>query len=327
MAHITKAQMEHVNISFDTISMKVNRICSTEKTTGITLDNYNSTEIKDYICNRDNFSEFGFASMGRMVGFPSPFLNTLADENPTLAKTVVADRVSSHFMGDNPTFFTREFEGKICGVVSNKYNYFDDNQAIDIIGNSMLADRVYTDAMVTPERLHLRAIDENRPFRVHGDDSDLFFCYFIDNSMVGQSSFKVSIGLYRLACTNGLIVPMKEMIICKQVHRGGKDIVAEFNHNIELLNSKTDSIKAMITDLATKKSKINTMSDLEKESYLARQLNLSAKETKRLLDIYTDTYGGETQWHLVNAVTEFARDVNNIDRREFLERKVLKMVA
>lgn len=317
--------LQQFNQTFATIHNRINHIKSTERTIAVNGDNYGTKEIARVIGNVDNYSDFGLCTLGRTVKFPSPFISELASTNPMLANTVVADRINNYFEHGKEQFFAREFEGKICGVVSHKYTYFDDDQVADIIAESPLADKKYAHAMITPERLHLRAIDEDTPFRVNGDESDLFFAYFIDNSMVGQSSFKVQLGIYRLACTNGLIVPMKEFVICKQVHRGNKDISEQFNESIAFLDERKESIREMICNLGVQKASIEEMKEDFKKDYLAKQLNLSAKEVGKVLALYTDTYGGDTKWALVQAITEFARDTKNIDRRVYLEKKALKV--
>lgn len=317
--------LQTFNQSFETIHNRINHIKSTENTFVVNKENYGTRDIARHIGNVSRYSDFGLCTLGRTVKFPSPFITELAETNPMLANTVIADRIDNYFEKGKDPFFAREFEGRICGIVSNKYTYFDDDQVADIIADSPLADKKYAHAMVTPERLHLRAIDADAPFRVDGDESDLFFAYFVDNSMVGQSSFKVQLGIYRLACKNGLIVPMKEFVICKQVHRGNKDISEQFNESIAFLEERKESIREMICNLGIQKASIEEMKEDFKKDYLAKQLNLSAKEVGKVLTLYTDTYGGETKWALVQAITEFARDTKSIDRRVYLEKKALKV--
>lgn len=329
MAIATERTMDKINRvyngSFSDIHDRITRICDTENTIMVASENYRDNDIFNKVSNISNYSEFGLSTFGRTVGFPAPFITTLHCDNPRLANEVITDRLDTYFENGKAEFFAREFEDKICGIVSNKYAYFDDNQVADIIAESSLANKKYAHALVTPERLHLRAIDEDKPFRVDGDNSDLFFTYFIDNSMVGQSSFRIQLGIYRLACTNGLIVPMKEFVICKQIHRGTKDILTQFNESVAFLDEKKETIKEMICNLGVENSAIEDLREEHKKDYLAKKLNLSQKEVAKVFTLYTDTYGGKTKWDLVSAITEFARDCSNLDRREYLEKKALKV--
>jgi hypothetical protein len=304
--------------AFSDIEKRVTDIQKTENSYLVERPSDISNEIERY-------SEYGLNALGKTVGFPYEFLRQVNDTNPSLAQTVISDRVNNYFANGGSSFFAREFLGKISGCVSNRYAYFDDHQVIEIIGKSPLANLEYSHAMVTPERLHLRAIDADAPFKIEGDDSPLYFCYFIDNSMVGIASFKVQLGIYRKVCTNGMIMPIKEFVVCKQVHRGSRDISAEFNETVAFLDEKRNDIKGILTDLSTAEAKILTMNEEYRISYLARALTMSKKEATRVVELFTKTYGGKTKWDMVNAISEFARDTNNIDRREHLEKLALKV--
>ena len=309
------------NADLNAVKTKVSEICSTENSYAV--DSLSAAPQK--LFNSENYSDFGFKSMGRMVGFPAPFVKNIEKSDPELSKEIIENRMRNYFLTTGKAFTVREFSDEVAGVVSSKYSYFDDNEVVDILEDSPLANLGFQNVMITPERFHLRAIDRNDPFRINGDSSDMFFTFFVDNSMVGGSSFKVRLGVFRQACTNGLIVPVREFVICKQVHRGRKDIAAEFNENIAFLSEKKDSIKALLNDLSTVDSAIEKMSEDFKADYLARKLNASQAEAEKIIDLYQLTYGGKTKWALVNAVTEFARDINDIDRREMLEARALKV--
>lgn len=302
--------------SFDNISNRIAEIAKTENT-------YTVAGTSDLVCDVSHYSENGLLSLGKTVGFPSQFVEELHHTNPELANTIIRDRTENYFGNGSANFIAREFLGKVYGVVSNEYNFFDDTQAAEIIHSSVLAEKTYAHALVTPERLHLRAIDDNAPFRIGDDESNLFFCYFIDNSMVGLSSFKVQLGIYRQACTNGLIMPIKEFVVCRRIHRGYKDIVAEFNESVAFLDQKRDSIIEMLNRLTTEKAEIETLHENHRLEYLARKLTISIKESKKIMTLYTDTYGGKTKWDMVNAITEFARDERKLARREHLEKKAI----
>lgn len=313
--------IQRFNADLNDVRTKVDEICSTENSYAV--DSLSAAPEK--LFNSENYSDFGFKSMGRMLNFPAPFVKSIEESDPNLSKEIIENRMRNFFLTRNRAFTVREFSDSVAGVVSDKYSYFDDNEVVDILEDSPLSKLSFQNVIITPERFHLRAIDDNEPFHVSGDKSDMYFTFFVDNSMVGGSSFKVRLGVFRKACTNGLIVPVKEFIICKQVHRGRKDIAAEFNENIAFLSEKKDSIKTLLNDLSTADSAIEKMSEDFKADYLARKLNASQAEAEKIINLYQLTYGGKTKWALVNAVTEFARDIKDIDRREMLETRALKV--
>lgn len=303
---------------FSEVAEQVENITSTENTFIIepSTDGYNKA------IQLTNYSDFGLKTLGVTVGFPAPFIQKVAETNPELAEKIMVDRIDNYFLRDEkPAFYGREFLGKIQGVVSNKYAYFDDDEVIKVLGNSPIKDLQFQHTLITPERLHLRAIDKE-PFKIDGDDSNLFFVFFIDNSMVGQSSFKVRLGIFRQACSNGLIINQGEFTMCRQVHRGTKDISEEFNTSLSFLVEKKDTIKAMISNSTITSAKIEEMQEEYKRDYLAKKLLLSKKETEKVLQLYV-SYGGKTKWAMTNAITEFARDIKDINRRTVLESKAL----
>lgn len=308
---------QEFKVDFAEVASRVKAITDTENTYAVEQPN-------SRICDINSYSEYGFSMLGKTVGFPAQFVRELYATNAGLATDVINDRVNLYFQKNEAEFFAREFMGKIQGIVSNRYAYFDDNQVIDILENSILSQYKFQNAIISPERLHLRAIDFDNPFKVGNDDSELYFAFFVDNSMVGQSSFKVQLGIFRLACTNGMILPVNQFIICKQVHRGTKDIAAEFNESIAFLSDKKEQIKELLASTTTEKAAIESMREEHRRDYLAKKLNLNAKEAERVITLYSTTYGGNSKWAMINAVTEFARDVKDINRREYLERAAYK---
>lgn len=302
--------------SFSDIAKEIEVIHQSENSYLVTSPSGISNDISD-------FSEYGIKSYGNLVGFPPKFIEELSITSPALAKSILTDRATNYFNQHGAAFTAREFMGKISGTVSSKYAFYDDYQVAQVLEKSSIANLPFATGMVTPERLHLRAIDAKRPFKIENDKSELFFCYFINNSMVGGSAFRVCLGIFRLACTNGMILPMKQFVLMRQIHKGTKDIAAEFNSQIAFLENKSDEIKALLNDLSTSDAKIHEMSADYKESYLAKSLNLSKRETVKVLELYTNTYGGRTKWDMVNAISEFARDLKNVDRREYLETRAL----
>ncbi len=315
---------------FETIKTNVTEMCKTENSYEVNKNNLDlsmtSVFSRRKLLDCENYTDFGFKSMGRVVKFPAPFVRELNTSDSELSQDIVENRLKNYFASEqNKPFTVREFNNKVCGVVSDKYAYFDDNEVVDILENSPLSKMQFENVHISPERFHLRAIDKDNPFKLDGDNSNMFFTFFVDNSMVGASSFRVRFGVFRQVCSNGLIIPHKEFVVVKQVHRGTKDIAAIFNSQVAMISEKRNEIIAMLNDSTEIESKIEKLSEEYKADYLAKKLNTSKAETEKILMLYNTTYGGKTKWALTNAITEFARDTNNIDRREMLETRALNV--
>lgn len=312
--------VQHKGLDFAAVSEQVNALCESENSYKVSSS---TSDMMSRLSEIDNYSEFGLGSLGRLTGFPAKFVTELYNSNHSLANTILEDRIKHYFERYEKGFTVREFNDQICGAVTDKYAFFDDNQVMEIISSSELSNLEFQTVHVSPERLHLRALDTKHPFTVKGDNSNMYFMYYIDNSMLGGCSFKVRLGVFRQVCSNGLIVPARNFTICKQVHRGKKDIMSEFKESLEFISQKRDDIINLLNDCADADSKIKNLSDEFRSEYLSKRLATSKAETKKIIDLYSFTYGGKTKWDMVNAITEFARDVKSIERRELLESKAL----
>lgn len=316
--------LQNFNGTFEEVAQNVRELCDTENSYDVSLSEEDVLKRKRLL-NIENFTNFGFESFGKTVGFPANFVRSIMETNENLGVEIIEDRMRNYHLQKNAPFAVREFADKIAGVVSQSYTYFDDDEVMDIIETSNLKNMKFKNVLATPERFHARIIDSENPFHVEDDPSNMFFTYFIDNSMVGGSAFKVRLGVWRQACSNGLIIPVQDFVIAKRVHRGKKDIAAEFNASLALIDEKRDDIIALLNDLATAETKFNEMADDFKNEYLAKKLMVSIPESEKIINLHKLTYGGNSKWSLVNAITEFARDIKDIDRREFLETRAIKV--
>lgn len=305
-------------IPFEVIDKRVREVTETEYT-------YLVTAPDSHICDVSNYSEYGLNSLGKLVGFPANFILDLAESNEELANIIITDRMGRYFhtaRENKKQFYIREFNGKIYGALSNRYAFFDDNAVCDILANSPLSTLKYQESEITPERLHLRAIDLDNPFKVTGDNSNLFFVYYIDNSMLGLSAFKVRLGVFRQICSNGMIVPQHEFTVCKAVHRGERNIADEFNAAILSISSQRDQLINLVTFMSEQKAAIEDLNDMFRTMYVQKKLNLSQKESFEVLELYdsySETYGIKSKWAMVSAITEFAKGIENIERRTLIE--------
>lgn len=297
--------------SFNDIKSEVTAIADTE----------NSYEVRNATgrLNRAaNYSPYGLVNMGRLVKFPPDFIKTLTDSDETLSELVIENRINN-YCKNGRSFTVREYNGKICGAVTDKYAFFDDKEVIDIVENSRLSEMKYQ-AQVSPERLHIRAIDDEE-FYIPNDKSPLRFMYYIDNSNVGRSSFKINLGIYRQVCTNGMIVSQKDFVICKHVHKGTKGFSTDVDMTLKAMDDRKETIKMLVINSALKDSSISKIKEDYRLEYLSKKLNLPKKETGKVIKLFNETYDGKTKWGLTNAITEYARDLSDIDKREYLERQ------
>lgn len=283
---------------------------------------------KDILTNVDAYSGYGISSCGSRIGFPANFLTKHAIAHHDTVRTIMDDCYSDFFeraevRKDNRSskgLLIRSFDDEICGVLTDKYSIFDDDEVINLLeGNDYLMGAKEFWYCSTSEHFHARFVSQNT-LDFDGDDSPLHFCVFVDNSMVGESSLRIRFGLYRSACTNGCIFGFKEFEIVKECHKGEKDYSNILRLALSKCSDYEETLLKAVKEMAMSKSAIYGLEDEVALAYLRDKLNIGKKACGKILDFYKNTYKGESKWDLCNAITEYAHEVDNISDRVSLER-------
>jgi hypothetical protein len=188
---------------------------------------------------------------------------------------------------------------------------------------------------VTDRKLYLKAVNEQVQEEVAVGDI-VQAGIVITNSEVGCGALSVEPLLYRLVCSNGMIVPTQGM---RKYHTGNRLGGGEVSY--EYLRDDTrratdravwmqvqDLVKAALQE-ATFKQIVNTMReaandplpyDIEKVvEVTAKRIDLLEEERKSVLR-YLITGGDLSRWGLANAVTSVANDTASYDRATELEK-------
>lgn len=283
----------------------------------------------------DNYSTYGLSTAGIKLGFPATFVERYAKKHPDGAKKILTDCYSDMFddfsekkeKGDkrsSTSLFVRDFNDKHCAVLTDRYSVFDDDEVVDILSkNEYLMDAEEFWYNVSPERFHARFVSKNK-LHIDGDSSPLSMCVFVDNSMCGASSFKIRFGIYRWACTNGMIAGLKEFTIVKEMHKGEKDYVEIVAKALSDVEKYEEMLLEMVKEASCTKSKIYELDEEQALAYIQKSLNVSKKASEKIYSNFTVIYGGKSKWDLVNAITDYAHEVD-INTRTMLETRALKV--
>lgn len=324
---------------FGDVEKRVNGIAATEKSYMFSprLEAGGFCEHPDV----KRFSSNGLSQLGAKVHFPPQFVSELMSEGHVmLADNIVQTKINDYFLRkpDSEIFF-REFADEpvhediknepkrtIHGVLSSRYSVFDDIEALDILKASdylMSAESIWYD--ITPDQFHARFVSPKKLY-INGDSSPLSMCVFVDNSMVGKSMFRIRFGLYRWACTNGIISDFKEFCILKERHLGTEKewqrIVAE---SILDVKQYEEMLLHKVSDMAVTKSAIYGMTEEDAIRYIKDKLATSKKKARDVLTCYNTVYGAFSKWDLCNAITEVAHDFGDIDTRLSFESKAMRV--
>lgn len=311
--------------SWEDVKSLVGKIAETENSYMYTKD--------AQLPSHTRFAPNGLSQLGSKTHFPPTFINELiADGHGALADQIMAAKCDDYFLNDrhNALLF-REFgfghkEPMIHGVLTDRYSVFDDKEVVNILESSdylMGAGQIWYD--VTPDQFHARFISSEKLY-IGGDTSPLSMCVFVDNSMVGKSMLKIRFGLYRWACTNGVISDFKEFCILRERHVGTeKDwtrIVAESLIDVKRYEQMLlDKVK----DMSITKSAIYDMTEEDAERYIRDKLTTSKKKAREIIECYNTVYGAFSKWDLCNAITEVAHNVETLDTRLLFEQRAMKV--
>ncbi len=264
----------------------------------------------------DEFSSNGLSQLGTRTKFPTQFVNQLVmEQEDNLANEIINTQTKDYFgrREGKPMLF-RQFFGRTHAVLSEKYNVFDDDEVVKMVeGCDYLtnAEEVWGD--ISPDHLHLRFISGNK-LHIEEDDSPLSMCVFVDNSMCGLSALKVRFGIYRWACTNGMIGGLKEFTLLKERHFGEKDFSIMLNEVFEEVPLYEEMLLNKVKEMANAKSHIYNMTDEDAVSYIKDKLNLGKKQSAEIIELYKSTYGGHSKWDLVNAITDYSHKYETLER-------------
>ena len=299
-----------------------------------------STEKTETICAEDNFlfdvkdiAKEGMSQIGTKLSFPPMFIDKLNnDGHEDLSTTIINTRLNDYFHRNRGSkLFKRDFSGKTYGLLSERYAFFDDDEILPILERSeyLMNECENFWCQISPVHTHLRFVSKNKLY-IDGDDSPLSMCVFIDNSMIGMSSFKIRFGIYRWACTNGMISNLKEFTILKETHIGEKDFTSLTIEALEEARNYEQMLLDKVIRMRDTKCNIYGMTEEDAKKEIQNYLDTSKKVAKQIYEAFL-FYGGVSQWDLCNAITEVAHERPLDERLKFeakgFEVRALKAVA
>lgn len=291
-------------------------------------------EKKERLTDVSAYSGYGISSCGSRIGFPARFVTKHHSKNHGDTTRRILDDCYGDFFDkvesatnnrSSKSLLIRSFGSEICGVLTDKYSIFDDDEVVSLLnGNDYLMDSKEFWYAVNSEHFHTRFVSKNT-LDFEGDESPLHFCVFVDNSMVGESSLRIRFGLYRSACTNGCIFGFKEFEIVKECHKGTKDYSKILALALSKCEEYEETLKKAVEEMAMTKSSIYGLTDEVALAYLRDRLNIGTKGCAKILEFYKTKYTGESRWDLCNAITDYAHEVDNISSRVDMERLAVQI--
>lgn len=242
--------------------------------------------------------------------------------------------------GQTRRHMLRTMDATARAFLSDRYRRIDNwmvaEACLPALQEHLLDDSTIT-GEVTESKMYLKAIFMDRKVKVPGDVATVGLC--IGTSEIGQGSFFVEPLVYKLGCSNGMIV---RDLSFRRVHVGGKiggpaddafrffrDETVQADDKV-LMMKMADAVRGMLSEQVFGQiiEKINLSAEQkitgdvpEVVEKLSKRVGLLDEERAGVLRHLIE--GGDlSHWGLVNAVTRTAHDeavVDNYDRATELE--------
>ena len=155
---------------------------------------------------------------------------------------------------------------------------------------------------------------QNPDLKIKGKDGDDSFPRIImTNSHDGMQAFKFSVGIFRLVCSNGLVVADEQFSDFKIKHKGYtfgelrkvvKQAVADLPNRVQVMNDMKDRI---LTEEEKKKLALDAMlirAGIEPGSEKATKFNYDDETIVDILDPKRKEDKGNDLWRVFNVVQE-----------------------
>jgi len=155
---------------------------------------------------------------------------------------------------------------------------------------------------------------QNPDIKITGKDGDDSFPRIImTNSHDGMQAFKFSVGIFRLVCSNGLVVADEQFSEFKIKHKGYtfdelrgvvNEAVADLPNKVEVLNQMKSRV---LTQDEKNKLALDAMlirAGIEPGSEKAKEFNYDDETIEDILDPKRDEDKGDDLWRVFNVVQE-----------------------
>lgn len=313
-----------------------------------------------------SFNEAGFSAFCSLIGIPQYFISAMQKKG--LASDAINDYLSNQHIKEKLSNYRFVIDtsnkNTVLGIVSNKYQEYSNLKLFEDIKKNFpkILDKFQIhESYIVNTNLYLRMLSGKissgkiTGYGGYGDDISeigLQVC----NSMVGNSSVKVSYFIYRLVCANGLIVETGNTT-ARVRHSGNSDtFVQRLKNTIPSALKGMGSIEKMLITLneiqydpykivdsggAELIYNIIPLSDSEKEKRKKLKKEDIFSYDAYAVSEYPQKYSGnlsskvfdsryrnnQSMFDFVNLFTEYAHTKNkDIERRIEIEKKTGEFV-
>ncbi len=277
-------------------------------------------------------TEIAHDQIGQALGIPSKYYNKMRASNPEL----LVQNVNSWFDTEPKTRMIRTLDGNARAFLSDRYRRIDNYEiaetVLPIIGDMYGA---YIESCeITEARMYIKVVNPRLTQEVTPGDV-VQSGMLITNSEVGLGSMAIQPLVYRLVCSNGMVV---NDAATRRYHIGrgnqaGEDYSLYSNETLAaddraLMLKVQDTVRAVVDQTRfdkviqmmrmAKDAKITTNSIPQMVELAASDFGITKTESEGVLD-HLIRGADLSLYGLANAVTRTAQDVESYDRSTEME--------
>lgn len=271
--------------------------------------------------------------IGQSLGIPTKYYEKMRKENPAL----LAENVNAWFNTNPKLRMVRTLDGTARAFLSDRYRRIDNydiaNSVLPILNDYKVQ---FVSNEITDRKMYIKVVNKRLTGEVKKGDI-VQSGVIVTNSEVGLGTVTIRPLLYRLVCTNGMVVnDSRSCTTRRHIGRGnmaGEDYTLYASDTLmaddqALLLKIRDTIKAAMNEVhfnnllenmrTAAEVKIETKQIPQMIQLAAPEFGFTQTEGEGILD-HLIREGDLTLYGLSNAVTRYAQDVPSYDRSTELE--------
>ena len=278
-------------------------------------------------------NEIAHSQVAQALRIPQRYYDKMRTESPEL----LAENVNTWFTVDPKVRMIRTLDGTARAFLSDRYRRIDNYQIAESVLPILQGLEVkFESTEITDSRMYIKVVNERLTQEVRPGDY-VQSGIIITNSEVGMGTVTIQPLLYRLVCTNGMVVnDIKTGTRRRHVGKGNlanDDYVLYADDTLladdrALMLKIRDTIQASLDEVhftnlvdnmrTAAEAKITTNNIPKMVELAAPDFGISKKEGEGILD-YLIREGDLSLYGFANAVTRYAQDVESYDRSTELE--------
>ena len=288
---------------------------------GLYLNAYDQSG--DYAVEPLEVNAIAHRQIGTHLKIPAAYYDKMLEEYPEL----LAQNVNAWFQREPAVRMVRTIDGTARAFLSNRYRRIDN---LDIAGIVLpvlqeMEGMHFESCQLTDSRMYIKVVNTRLEAEVVPGDI-VQSGIIISNSEVGLGSVSIQPLVYRLVCSNGMVVNDA------QTRRNHVGRVNEASENYQLYSEKTleaddkafamkiqDTVRAVVDEVRfTRVVNMNTAAVPGIVKLVSKDFHITDDESSGVLQRLIE--GNDlTLYGLSNAVTRHSQDVKDYDRATALE--------